>query len=121
MADQLIYSDVLVDNSITNPLVESNNALDNTSPLSFLDYLKHTNGTYVPAEYNKFYTSYLRKWSNEKNDITPTNIFVAEQYAELLKDISLNGVVTCCQFFIFILLRGKFFLKVYPLSNTAIP
>lgn len=94
MADQLIYSDVLVDNSITNPLVESNNALDNTSPFSFLDYLKHTNGTYTPAEYNKFYTSYLRKWSNEKNDITPTNVFVAEQYAELLKDISLNYTTT---------------------------
>lgn len=90
MAEQLIYSDVSVDNSITNPLADTNSALDNTSPFSFLDYLKYTNGTYSPAEYNIFYTSYLKKWSTVKSEVTPTNIFIAEQYSELLKDISLN-------------------------------
>lgn len=90
MANQLIYSDLVIDNSITNPDVEKNDALDNTSPFSFFDFLKYTSGIYTPAEYNTFYTSYLTKWSEAKNGITPTTSFIAEQYVELLKDISLN-------------------------------
>jgi hypothetical protein len=90
MINQLIYSDITVEGSIINPNVETNDALDNTSPFSFFDFLKYTKGTYTPAEYNTFYTSYLTKWSQTKKTTKPTSIFITEQYIDLLKDISLN-------------------------------
>lgn len=94
MADKLIYSDVLVDNSITNSSVQSNDALDNNSPFSFFDYLKYTSGIYTPAEYNSFYTTYLKNWSNVKSNVVASDAFVASQYADLLRDISLNYTST---------------------------
>lgn len=90
MANELIYSDVTVDNSITNPDVDTNDALDNTAPFSFFDFLKYTSATYTPSEYNTFYTSYLTNWSAAKESTVPTATFIAEQYIDLLKDISLN-------------------------------
>jgi len=90
MGNQLIYSNIEIDNSITNPSVTTNDALDNTSPFSFFDFLKYTNGSYSPAEYNTFYTGYLTKWSEAKQSNTSIQTFITEQYIELLKDISLN-------------------------------
>jgi hypothetical protein len=90
MANELIYSDVLVENSITNSDIDTDEALDNTSPFSFFDFLKNTSGTYTPAEYNVFYTNYLTRWSEIKTGNTPTVEYIADQYIDLLKDISLN-------------------------------
>lgn len=90
MGNQLIYSDIVIDNSIINPNVDKNDALDNTAPFSFFDFLKYTGGSYTPAEYSNFYTQYLTKWSSAKQSTTPTQTFIVTQYVELLKDISLN-------------------------------
>jgi hypothetical protein len=90
MSNELIYSDVLISNSITNALVESNNALDNNAPFSFFDFLKYTSATYTPAEYNKLYTNYLTQWSISKTGSVPTLTYISDQYIDLLKDISLN-------------------------------
>lgn len=90
MANELIYSDAIVVGSITDPNTESNNAIDNNAPLSFFEFLKHTGGTYTPAEYNTFYTNYLTKWSESRDETIPTDTYIAGQYIDLLKDISLN-------------------------------
>ena len=90
MANELIYSDIVVDNSITNPNIETSEALDNNAPFSFFDFLKYTSSTYTPSEYNTLYTSYITKWSETKDGITPTSEYIASQYIDLLKDISLN-------------------------------
>lgn len=79
----------LIQNSILN--TDSVKYLDGLSPFTFFDFLKNTNSTSTPTEYNDQYQEYLRKWYENKN-LSESDVVtsIRDRYVELLKDISLN-------------------------------
>jgi len=84
------FSVSIVSNSITNS--NSTTTIDNTQPLSFLDFIKNTNVDYTPEEYNNFYLFYLKQWADIKNSINTIGVSVnfVDLYVEFLKTLILN-------------------------------
>ncbi len=70
-------------------------AIDIDNPLDFITWLQHTNKTATHLEFTEGYNSYLSLWysskETKKSEI-PSNI--ANQYIELLKEISLKYSTT---------------------------
>jgi len=90
MISQNSFSVSIVSNSITNS--NSTITIDNTQPLSFLDFIKNTNVDYSPEEYNNFYLFYLKQWADIKNTNNTSDIQVnfVDLYVEFLKTLILN-------------------------------
>jgi len=63
----ILFNDVIIRDSITNPSVDVSIAKDNVTPFSFLTFITLTQVDYSPEEYNNFYIKYLKKWSEISN------------------------------------------------------
>jgi hypothetical protein len=86
MISELTFSIGNVTDSITNS--SSTVTVDNTQPLSFLEFITRTNVDYTPEEYNNFYIDYLKRWSEVKNtasQTTETNYI--QLYVDFLKEL----------------------------------
>ena len=71
MSSKITFGTSILNNSITNS--NATITIDNTQPLSFLEFIKNTNVDYSPDEYNNFYLYYLKQWAditNTKNENT---------------------------------------------------
>lgn len=87
----LTYGLSEIEGSITNPETVVAHSLDNASPLSFFDFLQHTNQTASATEFNNAYKLYLAKWYELRGSQGAEIIAqVKDQYIELLQDITLN-------------------------------
>jgi hypothetical protein len=86
MISELTFSKGNVIDSITNS--SSTVTVDNTQPLSFLEFITRTNVDYTPEEYNNFYIDYLKRWAEAKNtasQTTETNYI--QLYVDFLKEL----------------------------------
>lgn len=82
---------IIIENSITNPNSNPKFWIDNSAPLSFFDYLKHTKQVASPVEFNDAYNQYVHAWYEQKGETSQNiSIKVRDRYVELLRDISLN-------------------------------
>lgn len=82
---------ILLENSIINPGSNPKYWIDNSSPLSFFDFLKHIKQVATPIEFNDKYNEYLHSWYEFKGaSASETATKVRDRYIELLKDISIN-------------------------------
>lgn len=91
MSSKITYNVTTIDDSITNPLVNASTAKDNSSPFSFLEFITITKIDYTPDEYNQFYISYLKEWSNIKNStLTTEKINFVDIYVQFLKELVLT-------------------------------
>lgn len=91
MSSKITYNVTVIDDSITNPLVETSLAKDNSTPFSFLEFITITKIDYTPDEYNQFYISYLKEWANIKNSAQTTEkINFVEIYVQFLKELVLT-------------------------------
>ena len=60
MISEITFSTSIVKNSITSD--STGITVDNTQPLSFLEFIRNTNVEYSPDEYNNFYLhKFLRR------------------------------------------------------------
>lgn len=86
---QLGYPDV--PKSITNPNVNSQNALDKDSPMSFLTFIKTISVSFEPDSLQTYYNFYLRVWNQKNNSKDSDNqSIIVERYRDFIRDISLN-------------------------------
>ena len=86
---QLGYPDV--PNSITNPSVKSEYALDSSNPFSFLTFIKIITVSYEPDTLKKYYNYYLKAWNKLQTKKTESNsILIKNKYRDFLKDLSLH-------------------------------
>lgn len=91
MSSKITYNVTIIDASITNPLVAASTARDNITPFSFLEFITITKIDYTPDEYNQFYISYLKEWSNIKNSTQSTEkINFVELYVQFLRELVLT-------------------------------
>lgn len=91
MSDIFQYGYPPVPKSITNSAVVEKNALDKTSPMSFLTFIKTISDPYEPESLNSYYKEYISRWnSKKKGDTADAKNLIREQYRDLLKDIQLN-------------------------------
>lgn len=91
MSSKITYNVSIINDSITNPLVDNSTAKDNTSPFSFLDFITITKIDYTPDEYNNFYIGYLKEWSDIKNTASTTEkVNFVDAYVQFLKEIVLT-------------------------------
>lgn len=81
----------IIENSITNPNSNPKFWIDNSAPLSFFDFLKHSKQTASAVEFNDRYKEYLQDWYTQKGE-TSANVAseVRDRYVDFLRDISLN-------------------------------
>lgn len=91
MAINLQYSFPDVPLSITNPFVNTANALDTEGPLPFLTFIKTVSGSYEPEGLQAYYTHYLQLWNTTKqNSSADSRQIIVDRYSEFLKDISID-------------------------------
>jgi hypothetical protein len=110
MSSKITYNVSIIDNSITNPLVENSTAKDNITPFSFLEFITITKIDYTPDEYNNFYISYLKEWSDIKNSSATTErTSFVDIYIQFLKEIVLTYTTN----------QEKRFLAKLNFSNPA--
>lgn len=89
MEINLIYGNISPINSITNP--ESTLILDFNAPFDFFTFLKHLKTDRSSSEYNDLYLSYLKKWSDIKeNSKQKSDEIIKDYYLNLLKELTLN-------------------------------
>lgn len=82
---------IVIENSITNPASNPKFWIDNTSPLSFFDFLKNIKAEATPREFNNSYNSYLQAWYKKKGSVSSEIANkVRDQYLSLFNEISLN-------------------------------
>jgi hypothetical protein len=80
-----------VPQSITNPNVVYETALDKHNPFSFVDFLNCIKLTYEPEACVQYYNHYLILWGQRQNQTESENaIAIQTRYVDFLKDISLN-------------------------------
>lgn len=61
---------------------------DSVQPFSFLEFIKITNTDYSPEEYNNFYLTYLKTWSEVKNATSSTEaVSYVDYYVTFLKEL----------------------------------
>jgi len=80
-----------VNQSITNPNVNSDEALDKFAPYTFLQFIEIVSESYKPETLTAFYNNYLNKWNTRNTglgSVKTTNII--DRYRDFLKDITLN-------------------------------
>lgn len=88
MISKITFGTSIVENSITNS--NATLTVDNTQPLSFLEFIKNTNTDYTPEEYNNFYISYLKEWASIVNTNNKTSINFIDLYVDFLKNLILT-------------------------------
>lgn len=82
---------IVIENSITNPNSNPKFWIDNSAPLSFFDFIKHTKQIASPVEFNDAYNQYIHTWYEQKGETTQAvSVKVRDRYVELLRDISIN-------------------------------
>jgi hypothetical protein len=89
MSSKITFGTSIVNNSITNS--NATTTIDNTQPLSFLEFIRNTNVDYTPDEYNNFYLFYLKQWAdiiNSKNGNSSVNF--TDLYVNFLKNLILT-------------------------------
>ena len=80
-----------VPKSITNPNVQTKDALDYNSPLSFLTFIKIIDTSYNPSAIQEYYNFYLKEWNNKNSNKTQNEqSLIVERYREFIQDINLN-------------------------------
>ena len=80
-----------VNQSITNPNVNSDEALDKFSPFSFLKFIEIVSESYKPETLTAFYNYYVNKWNTRNVALNKTNTTsILDRYRDFLKDITLN-------------------------------
>tara|TARA_R100000900_G_scaffold140145_3_gene120260 strand:+ start:254 stop:3118 length:2865 start_codon:yes stop_codon:yes gene_type:complete len=80
-----------VSQSITNPNVNSDEALDKFSPYTFLKFIEIVSESYKPETLTAFYNHYVNKWNTRNVDLDKTNTTsILDRYRDFLKDITLN-------------------------------
>lgn len=86
---QLGYPDV--PQSITNPNVREQYALDKHSPMSFLTFIKTVTVSFEPDNFQNYYNFYLKEWNTTSVGQDSTNqSIIIERYRDFIRDISLN-------------------------------
>ena len=77
--------------SITNPNVKPENALDRSTPLSFVEFIETVSESYKPETLTQFYSTYINRW-NKKTTSAPKNNkeIIIDRYRDFLKDITLD-------------------------------
>jgi hypothetical protein len=91
MYDIVTYGFGSVENSITNSNTVQNTQLDKSQPFTYYDFLKNTRGINTALDYNNKYLEYLKDWYRIKGETTEaTQQLIANQYINLLRDVSLN-------------------------------
>lgn len=86
---QLGFPDV--PKSVTNPSVYSTDALDVSSPLSFLSFIKIINASFEPDTLQGYYNYYLKTWNNQSSSKPfDDNELIIQNYKDFLKELSLN-------------------------------
>ncbi len=90
-SESLLYGGVVVNNSITNPAVVEQDTQDKNEPFSFFDFLKHSDSTATPQQFNVAFQDYLLIWHEIKVGVGGASTKeIKAQYIALLKDIALN-------------------------------
>jgi hypothetical protein len=80
----------LVPQSITNPNVERENALDRNQALSFIEFIKVVKVTFEPDTLQSYYTFYLNKWNTNASDKNTDNKkIIIDRYRDFLKELSI--------------------------------
>jgi hypothetical protein len=80
-----------VSRSITNPNVNSDEALDKFAPFSFIQFIEVVSESYKPETLTAFYNNYINKWNTRNVDLGTTNTSsIIDRYRDFLKDITLN-------------------------------
>ena len=80
-----------VNQSITNPNVNSDNALDKFTPYTFIQFIEIVSEDYKPETLTAFYNNYINKWNDRNVDLSNTNTnSIIDRYRDFLKDITLN-------------------------------
>ena len=79
-----------VSQSITNPNVNEENALDKNQVFSFIDFMKVVKVTFEPDTLQEYYNHYLNLWNNRNNDLSTSNKkIIIDRYRDFLKDLSI--------------------------------
>lgn len=86
---QLGYPDV--PKSITNPNVNTNDALDVGYPMPFLTFIKLINVSFEPDSLQAYYNYYIQIWNtkNVSKSFTDTDLII-ERYKDFLRELSLK-------------------------------
>ena len=80
-----------VNQSITNPNVNSDEALDKFTPYSFLQFIETVSESYKPETLTAFYNNYLNEWNTRNTSLGTSNQeLILDRYRDFLKDITLN-------------------------------
>ena len=80
-----------VNQSITNPNVNSDEALDKFAPYTFLQFIETVSESYKPETLTAFYNNYLNKWNTRNKGLSTSNAdTIVDRYRDFLKDITLN-------------------------------
>ena len=80
-----------VNQSITNPNVNSDEALDKFTPYTFIQFIEVVSEDYKPETLTAFYNNYINKWNDRNVDLSSTNTnSIIDRYRDFLKDITLN-------------------------------
>jgi hypothetical protein len=91
MSSTLQYGYPEVPKSITNPNVLEINALDVSTPMSFLLFIKTVSISFEPDVLQTYYNEYLKRWNTKKKNSNSTeNNLIVEKYREFIKDINLK-------------------------------
>ena len=62
-----------VNQSITNPNVNSDEALDKFTPYTFIQFIEVVSEDYKPETLTAFYNNYINKWNDRNVDLSSTN------------------------------------------------
>jgi hypothetical protein len=86
---QLGFADI--PNSITNPNVSRTDAIDVSSPMAFLTFIKLIRVSYEPDVLQDYYSYYIKTWNNKTNaKEEDDSAIIRDRYRDFLKDITLN-------------------------------
>ena len=78
-----------VNQSITNPNVYSDEALDKFAPYTFLQFIETVSESYKPETLTAFYNNYLNKWNTRNKGLSTSNAdTIVDRYRDFLKDIT---------------------------------
>lgn len=80
-----------VNQSITNPNVNSDEALDKFAPYTFLKFIEIVSESYKPETLTAFYNNYVNKWNTRNVALSKNNTTsIIDRYRDFLKDVTLN-------------------------------
>ena len=79
-----------VPQSVINPNVQDDFALDRNEALSFIDFIKVVKENFEPNTLQDFYAYYLNEWNNRNNNKVKSNReLIIDRYKSFLKELSL--------------------------------